>query len=335
MSGGVDSSAAAALLLERGYEVAGVTLLLNRDGESAAADAKKVCDMLNIQHRTLELSDVFARDIKDYFVDSYLRGETPNPCIICNRLVKFGAMLEYADALGFDCIATGHYADIEKKGGRYFIKRPANARKEQTYVLYRLTQEQLSRVIFPLSGMDKEEIRAVARKYNMPCASKPDSQDICFVPDGDYAGFIEKYTGKSAAPGNFVDADGNILGRHRGIIRYTIGQRKGLGIAFGEPKYVIAKDAKSGDVVLGDEDALFVKTFAACDANWITEEPQKPFKALVKTRYAQKEQPALITPLENNGIDIVFDVPQRAVTPGQSAVIYDENGYVLGGGIIL
>lgn len=335
MSGGVDSSAAAAILLEKGYDVTGVTLRLDRNGADLSSGAKKVCNLLKIPHITLEFFDDFERDVVDYFANSYRSGETPNPCIVCNRLIKFGALLEYSKNNGYDYISTGHYADIEEKDGRFLIRRPKASRKEQTYVLYRLTQEQLSHVIFPLSTMEKEEIRKIAKKYNMPCASNPDSQDICFIPDGDYAKFIERYTNQKSESGDFVDLQGNVLGKHRGIIHYTIGQRKGLGVSFGEPRYVISKDAQSGNVVLGNEDALFSRELKVYDSNWIIEKPTKPFRAFAKTRYSQKEQPALITPLDNNEIHILFDEPQRAITPGQSAVIYDENDYLLGGGVIL
>lgn len=338
MSGGVDSSAAAALLKERGYEVIGATLLLDRNtcaAEKSGESAAEICRLLGIPHVKLELFDKFDKTVKDYFANAYLCGDTPNPCIVCNRFIKFGALLDYADKIGCEFIATGHYAEVEKKGCRYLLKRPSNSNKEQTYVLYRLTQEQLSRVIFPLAGLDKSEIREIAAKYAMPCAQAPDSQDICFVPDGDYAAFIERYTGVSPLSGNFIDSAGEILGRHRGIVHYTVGQRKGLGIAFGEPRYVISKDASSGNVVLGTEEELFSAELTACDVSWIIDEPDGEFRALAKTRYAQREQPALITPLGDGQLKIRFDRPQRAITSGQSAVIYDENGYVLGGGRIM
>lgn len=332
MSGGVDSSVCAALLLGAGCDAAGVTLGLCGDG--GFKDAAAVCGKLGIRHYTLDLRERFRQKVMADFAAEYIRGRTPNPCIVCNRLMKFGEMLSFAESLGFDKIATGHYAAVKRaENGRFLLVKAADKAKDQTYVLYSMTQEQLAHAVFPLGGMAKEEVRRTALENGFENASKPDSQDICFVPDGDYAAFIEKFTGAAAEPGDFTDKSGRRLGTHRGIIRYTIGQRKGLGIALGKPVFVTEKDALANRVVLGGEEELFYRRVFVKHPNFI------PFDALTgempvtaKLRYRHHEQPARIYPFED-GVAVEFEKPQRAPSPGQAAVFYDGDT-VVGGGTI-
>lgn len=347
MSGGIDSSVAL-LLLKKEYDVVGVTLrLYDRDEYDACGsktccslrdveDAKSVAAKYDTDHYTFNYVDFFRKEVIDRFTESYFKGETPNPCIACNRYIKFGLMLERSEALGCDYLATGHYARIEKdeKAGRYLLKKAVDSTKDQSYVLYNLNQEQLSKILFPMGEMIKTQARELADEKGLINAEKPDSQDICFVPDGNYTGFIENYTGKKSLPGNFVDTQGNILGRHKGICHYTIGQRKGLGIAMGKPVYVVDIDAEKNTVTLGDENELLCESLVATDINMIAvEKLEKPVHLKAKTRYKQTEQPCTISPLENGDILVTFDNPQRAVTPGQAVVFYD-NDTVYGGGTI-
>ena len=347
MSGGVDSSVCAALLLKAGYEVSGVTLRLY-DGEdynegltrtccslSDAEDAKAVCIKLGIPHYVFNFKDAFGDCVINNFIDEYISGRTPNPCIECNRKIKFAAMLDRAKTLGYDKIATGHYAVIEKsENGRYLLKKAADETKDQTYVLYCLTQEQLSRTLFPLGSLTKSQVREIAAENGFVNAKKPDSQDICFVPDGDYASFIERYTGEAAQKGDFTDVDGNVLGAHKGIIRYTVGQRKGLGIALGKPQFVISKNAETYTVVLGDEDKLFYKRVLVDRLNFIPfDNLEGQMRVTAKLRYRHKEQPAVIYPADG-GVIAEFDRPQRAPSPGQAAVFYDGDTVVGGGTIV-
>lgn len=347
MSGGVDSSVCAALLLKAGYEVSGVTLRLY-DGEdynagltrtccslSDAEDAKAVCIKLGIPHYVFNFKDAFGDCVINNFIDEYISGRTPNPCIECNRKIKFAAMLDRAKTLGYDKIATGHYAVIEKsENGRYLLKKAADETKDQTYVLYCLTQEQLSRTLFPLGTLTKSQVREIAAENGFVNAKKPDSQDICFVPDGDYASFIERYTGEAAQKGDFTDVDGNVLGEHKGIIRYTVGQRKGLGIALGKPQFVISKSAETDTVVLGDEDKLFYKRVLVDRLNFIPfDNLEGQMRVTAKLRYCHKEQPAVIYPADG-GVIAEFDEPQRAPSPGQAAVFYDGDTVVGGGTIV-
>lgn len=347
LSGGVDSSAAAMILKDRGYDVTGVTLkLFGCDGiflneESACVkqkdidDAEKVCKTLGIKHKILDFGADFRKNVADYFVSSYISGLTPNPCVICNRTVKFDRL--FAEAKKNDAyIATGHYArtGFNEENGRYFIKKGLDEKKDQSYVLYGLGQETLSRLIFPLGEYSKDEIRALAEKAGLDVAAKKDSQDICFIPDGDYVSFIERYTGKKFEEGDFVLSDGTKIGRHRGIISYTVGQRKGLGISSEKPYYVIKKDAENNTVVLGREKELYTKTFTVKNTNFLPFEfPEKPFEASVRTRYKQKEKKAVIYPQKDGKVSVELSEPQKAVTPGQSAVFYDGD-ILLGGGII-
>ncbi|MDP4109899.1 MAG: tRNA 2-thiouridine(34) synthase MnmA [Bacillota bacterium] len=349
MSGGVDSSVAAALLIEQGYEIIGATLKLfgnediglEKETRTCCAlndveDARNVSYRLGFPHYVFNFGDRFKEQVIDRFTESYLCGETPNPCIDCNRFIKFNELLRRAVTVGCDYIATGHYAvsDYDEGTGRYLLKKSADRTKDQTYVLYSLTQEQLKRTLFPLGRLDKAAVRKIAEEKGLKNADKPDSQDICFVKNGDYASFIEGYTGKSALPGDFVDKNGNILGRHRGIISYTIGQRKGLGLSFGKPMYVTAKDTEKNTVTVGPEGELYSKSLTADDVNLISvEELKGPMRITAKTRYSQKEQPGTIYPSRDGGIYLEFDSPQRAVTPGQAVVFYDGET-VVGGGTI-
>lgn len=349
MSGGVDSSVAASLLLEQGYDVAGVTLHLYNNEDAGISKARTCCSLsdvedarsvarrLGIEHYVFNFGPEFRRDVIGRFADGYARGETPNPCIDCNRYIKFGKMLERARLLGFDRIATGHYAQggFDEAHGRRLLKKAADVSKDQTYVLYPLTQDELAHTLFPLGGLTKAEVRRLAEERGFVNARKPDSEDICFVPDGNYAGFLENVMGLRQTPGKFVDSKGNVLGRHRGQIHYTIGQRKGLGVSFGEPKYVIRKDAAANTVVLGGNEELLCSRCVVGNVNLIAVDCLTgPVEAGVKARYSQKEAAALLSPLPRGRVAVHFREPQRAVTPGQAAVFYLGDS-VLGGGTIL
>lgn len=337
MSGGVDSSSTAAILKNQGYTVGGITLLLCGIGdEQNIKDAKSVCNTLDVPHYTLNLEKEFSHFVKDYFVREYINGKTPNPCLECNRYIKFGKMIEKALELGYDKIATGHYAKIkQREDGRYLLYRADDLSKDQSYVLYSLTQEQLSRTLFPLGEKTKAQSRQIAAENNLICADRPDSQDICFVPDGDYAAFIETHSGFVSCEGNYLNLEGKILGKHKGVIHYTLGQRKGLGIALGKPQFVIDKNALTNEVVLGDEEHLFKTEVEAEEVNFIPFDIlNKEIRAKVKLRYRHEPSDATIYPLANNKVKIIFDTPQRAASPGQAAVFYDGN-MCLGGGIIV
>ncbi len=335
MSGGVDSSVAAALILKSGAQCLGGTMRLHSCGGKDVGDAKSVADHLGISHHTFDFEGDFTKEVIDYFVKSYENGLTPNPCIECNRRLKFKALLNEANKLGCSHIVTGHYARVEKQGDRFLLKKGIDESKDQSYVLYSLTQDELSHTLLPLGELTKAQVREIAKTLDFVNADRPDSQDICFIPDGDYAKFIENYTKKNYPAGDFVDTSGNVLGRHRGIIRYTIGQRKGLGLALPRPMYVLKKELDTNRVVLCEGDELFTDTLCVWDFNWIAfAPPDAPFKANVKTRYKAKEAPATITPINDGaGVKIVFDTPQRAITPGQAAVVYIGDT-VIGGGTI-
>lgn len=342
MSGGVDSSCAALKLLEMGYEVEGATLRLYKGEENTCGsltdskDAKSVADKLGFAHQTIDMQDLFCQTVIRDFVDSYRAGQTPNPCIVCNKCLKFGRLLELALEKGFDYLATGHYARVEycAESGRYLLKKAADASKDQTYVLYHLTQQQLSHLLLPLGEETKSALRRQAGEAGLENADKPDSQDICFVPDGDYAAFLERYTGEPLRSGNMVDKTGAVLATHTGFEKYTIGQRKGLGVSFGEPRFVIGKNAERKEIVLGESADLFQTELWAKDVNIIIADSlSEPLRVHAKTRYSQKEQPATLY-MESGKAHVVFDEPQRAITPGQAVVFY-QGDIVVGGGTIL
>ena len=346
MSGGVDSSVAALLLKNSGYDCVGATMklfsqdLLPNDerscgGASEIGDAERVAKALGIPFYVRDLSGDFCKHVVDYFVNTYLAGGTPNPCVECNRIMKFAKLYDIGHELGCKKIATGHYAKIERDtNGRYLLSAADDASKDQTYVLWSLTQEQLSRTMFPLSALSKAEVRSLAAQNGFVNADRRDSQDVCFIPDGDYVGFIERYTKTTYPDGDFVDLAGNVIGRHGGHLRYTIGQRKGLGIAFGKPTYVCAKDAKSNTVTLGDNDDLFRRDLTAHGINLIAlPRIDAPLRVQAKVRYAAKPAAATVEQTSDTTLHLHFDEPQRAISSGQSVVVYDGN-FVIGGGII-
>lgn len=334
MSGGVDSSVAAFLTKQNGYELKGVTLSLEVGSEGDISDAKKVAERMGFPHEVLNLREEFQKEVIDRFIDAYENSRTPNPCVICNKYIKFGRLLDYAEENGYSHTATGHYAQIECVNGRYILKKGVDKTKDQSYVLYSLTQEQLKHSLFPLGSLSKNEVREIALENGFVNAKKKESQDICFVPDGDYAGFIERYLGKTYPEGNFVDFDGNVLGRHKGLIRYTIGQRKGLGLALPKPMYVCKLCTDNNSVMLGDNADLFSNTLDAYDINLITTDKlDSSIKAEAKVRYSQKAQKATVWQTDDNELHIEFDEPQRAITSGQAVVLYDGET-VIGGGTI-
>ena len=349
MSGGVDSSVAAYLLKQQGYEVIGVTMQIWQDAEriveeenggccglSAVEDARRVAAQLEIPYYVMNFKDSFQKNVVDYFVEEYLNGRTPNPCIACNRYVKWESLLQRSLSIGADYIATGHYARIVKlPNGRYTLRRSATLAKDQTYALYNLTQEQLQRTLMPVGEYSKEEIRKIAEDIQLQVANKPDSQDICFVPDGDYAGFIEKTAGKQLQKGNFVTVDGTVLGEHKGIIHYTVGQRKGLGLALGYPAFVVEIRPETNEVVIGTHEESMAKSLRAGNLNFMSiEDLTEPLRVFTKIRYNHRGVWATIEKTGEDEILCTFEEPQRAVTPGQAVVFYDGE-YVLGGGTIL
>lgn len=347
MSGGVDSSVAALLMKREGHNLIGCTMKLyaNEDigiskGHTCCSlddveDARAVANSLGMPYYVFNFTECFKEKIIDKFVATYEKGMTPNPCIDCNRYMKFDKLYERAKVLGCEYIVTGHYARIRKTDEGYQLLKAIDETKDQSYVLYQMTQEELARTKFPLGELNKKEVRRFAEENNFINANKPDSQDICFVPDGDYVSALKRFSGKEYEAGNFVDKEGTVLGKHKGIVAYTIGQRKGLGIAADRPLYVCELDVEMNQVVLGSNEELFSKTAHVCDVNWISgNTPTQPLRCNVKLRYRMKEQPAIIYPGENNTAHIEFDEPQRAKTAGQAAVFYDGD-IVLGGGIII
>ena len=334
MSGGVDSSVAAFLTKQNGYKLKGVTLSLEVGSEGDISDAKKVAERMGFPHEVLNLREEFQKEVIDRFIDAYENSRTPNPCVICNKYIKFGRLLDYAEENGYSHTATGHYAQIECVNGRYILKKGVDKTKDQSYVLYSLTQEQLKHSLFPLGSLSKNEVREIALENGFVNAKKKESQDICFVPDGDYAGFIERYLGKTYPEGDFVDFDGNVLGRHKGLIRYTIGQRKGLGLALPKPMYVCKLCTDNNSVMLGDNADLFSNTLDAYDINLITTDKlDSSIRAEAKVRYSQNAQKATVWQTDDNELHIEFDEPQRAITSGQAVVLYDGET-VIGGGTI-
>ncbi len=334
MSGGVDSAVAAALCAKTA-PAAGVTMQhFAGCGERDAADAAALCAMLDIPHFVAHLEKEFERDVILPFIAAYEAGETPNPCVLCNKAIKFGALLDFARANGFGRIATGHYARIEHTPTRSLIRMAKDPSKDQTYMLYTLTQDVLSRAEFPLGALTKPEVREMASALGFPMAHKSDSQDICFIPDGDYAAFIEAFTGKRPESGAFLSTGGRVLGTHKGQLHYTVGQRKGLGIALGAPAYVISKSAADNTVTLGTNEELFTSRLVAKSINLIPEDTlTAPRKLLAKVRYSQSATPARVEQTGANELTVEFDTPQRAISKGQSLVLYEDD-YLFGGGVI-
>ena len=347
MSGGVDSTTAALLLQEAGYDVIGVTLKMF-DGKdiglaeesdssvSNVADAKKAADKLGFPHYVFDFCSCFRKYVIDHFIAEYESGRTPNPCVDCNKNVKLGQLFVKAEELGCGYIATGHYANVKfnEETGRWLLLRGEDRQKDQSYMLYTLTQEQLAHILFPLGKSHKTEIRDRAEAEGLANARKPDSQDICFVPDGDYAAVIQNVTKRKPEPGQFIHLDGTVLGTHKGQLHYTIGQRKGLGIAYQYPLYVIRKDIEKNIVYLGPQDTLYSDTLIAEHCNLISvSELKGPVRVTAKPRYRAKDVPAVIEPVDGETIRVVFDEPQRALTPGQAVVFYQDD-VVVGGGTI-
>ena len=347
MSGGVDSSVAAYLMKEAGYDCVGVTMRLFTNDEAAVSREKSCCSVedteyaravafrLGFPYYVFDFSDDFRRKVIEPFIDAYENGRTPNPCIDCNRYLKFESLYRRAAELGCDTIVTGHYASVEKRDGRMALRKAADETKDQSYVLYSLTQEQLRHTVFPLGKTRKTETREIAAALGLLNAEKPDSQDICFVPDGDYAGVLEHLTGKAYPAGEIVDKYGKVLGMHGGIIHYTMGQRKGIGLAMPAPVYVTDIIPETNTIVVGANEDLFTRTLIAEDFNWIAyDTPPETLRAKAKIRYKQPEKDAEVFALPDGRVKIVFDEPVRAVTKGQAAVLYDDEGYILGGGTI-
>ncbi|HHW44529.1 MAG TPA: tRNA 2-thiouridine(34) synthase MnmA [Desulfotomaculum sp.] len=349
MSGGVDSSVTAALLVEQGFAVIGVTMqiwdpaITEVAGEhvgccslAAVDDARRVADRLGIPYYVMNFRHIFAEKVVDYFTREYLRGRTPNPCIACNRYIKFEALLNKARALGAQYVATGHYARIvfDPRRNRYLLCRAEDSRKDQTYVLYNLTQEQMAHTLMPLGEYTKDQVRRMAAERDLPVAEKPESQEICFIPDDDYHRFLEERAGEKIKPGPFLDLAGNVIGRHRGIPFYTIGQRRGLGIAAGERLYVVDMDPKRNAVILGPVEAIMGEELVAEDLNFILiDRLSEPMDVEAQIRYNARPAPARISPREDGRMEVHFHRPQRAITPGQAVVFYLD-GCVVGGGII-
>lgn len=346
MSGGVDSSVAAALLKEKGYHVIGATMRLwtysdscmkKHEGccaESAVEDARRVCDKLGIDFYVMNFKDMFKDKVVDYFVNEYTLGRTPNPCIACNKYLKFDAFLKKALAMGIDYVATGHYAKIEQDArGKYILRMSRAAKKDQSYVLYNFTQEQLKHTLMPLGDYDKEWVRKKAEELGLAVAQKKDSQEICFVEDDDYAKFIREYSDYVPKEGDILDCEGNVIGRHRGIIYYTIGQRKGIG-AYGRPMFVMKIDAENNTITLGEKGMEFSQSLTASQVNFISgETPKEPTEVLARIRYQAPFAPALMEPLKDGRVRLTFKDKVRAVTPGQAVVFYDGD-VVLGGGTV-
>ncbi len=345
MSGGVDSSVSALLLKEEGYEVIGATMQIWQSTQeeerengccslTAVNDARRVANKLEIPYYVLNFKDIFKEKVIDPFIKEYLKGKTPNPCIVCNKEIKFQAFLDKAVSMGIDYIATGHYAQVDYKKNRYLLKKSFSKTKDQSYALYNLTQEQLSKTLFPVGKLNKDKVRKIAEKNGLGVANKPDSQEICFVEDNDYGNFISKRIDTDILPGNFVNTEGKVIGKHKGIYYYTIGQRKGLGISSNKPLYVLDIDIERNEVVIGEDTETFSDRLIAGDLNWISIDKLKDeLNIKAKIRYGSKEAPAKITPIDNNKVEVIFNSPQRAITRGQSVVFYNKD-IVVGGGVI-
>ena len=350
LSGGVDSSVAAWLLKEQGYSVIGVTMQIWQDEEreieeaeggccglSAVEDARRVAAALKIPYYVMNFKQEFKEHVMDYFAREYQEGRTPNPCIACNRYVKWEALLKRSIAIGADYIATGHYARVERlPSGRFSLRQSVTAAKDQTYALYNLTQDQLSRTLMPVGAYHKEEIRAMADRLGLPVAHKPDSQEICFIPDHDYAAFLDRYTGRIMPEGNFVDLEGNVLGRHKGISHYTVGQRKGLNLSMGHPVFVVKIRPETNEVVIGDGQDVYASRVYCSRLNWMSIDglQGQEMEVTAKIRYNHKGQPCIIREAGEDLVECIFEEPVRAAAPGQAAVFYRDE-YVVGGGTIL
>jgi tRNA-specific 2-thiouridylase len=349
MSGGVDSSVAAYLLKKQGYDVIGVTMQIWQDednftqeesggccGLSAVDDARRVANALEIPYYVMNFKREFKAAVIDYFAEEYLKGHTPNPCIACNRYVKWESLLKRSLDIGADYIATGHYARVvQLENGRFTLQKSATAAKDQTYALYNLTQYQLSHTLMPVGEYTKEEIREIAKGINLRIANKPDSQEICFIPDKDYAKFITDYTGETPKEGNFVTPDGKIIGKHKGIIHYTVGQRKGLNLAMGHPVFVLAIRPETGEVVIGNSDEVYSDKLQAGNLNFMAiEDLEGEMTVDAKIRYSHKGSKCTVRKIKEDTVECIFEEPQRAITPGQAVVFY-QGDIVIGGGTIL
>ena len=354
MSGGVDSSVAALLCQQQGFDCVGVTLALTDNSDRGlpeeafpgertccsvddVADARSVAFRLGMPFYVFNFKEAFRREVMDRFAAAYQRGETPNPCIDCNRYIKFAKLMHRGAEIGFPYVATGHYARVEqdRATGRWLLKKGLDENKDQSYMLYSLTQWELSRLLLPLGGLTKEETRRLAEEHGFVNARKRDSQDICFVPDGDYAAFIRRWTGRDFPPGDFVGTQGEVYGQHKGIIHYTVGQRKGLGLSFPQPMFVKELDVENNQVVLSKAEELFSQTVTARDVNLISVESiPEPLRVKARVRFRQKEQPASVVQSGPVELRVVFDLPQRAITPGQALVLYDGDTVVGGGRIV-
>ena len=344
MSGGVDSSVAAALLKEQGYDVIGMMMRLwSEPGKEdsnrcctpdSMGQARRVAAKLDIPFYVIDAKEVFRNTVVQYFLDGYARGETPNPCLICNRQIRWTFLLDHALTLGADFMATGHYVRIQRSEGGFQLLRALDRNKDQSYVLHVLTQEKLKHALFPVGDYSKPEIRAIAEKYGLPTASRKDSQDLCFLAGEDYRNFLERNAADMLVPGQIMTRDGKILGEHNGLANYTIGQRKGLGVASLVPLYVLGKNAITNSLVVGTQEELGSRELIARDVNWMSgEAPVEPFRAEVKIRYTAKEARAWVTPLKNGKAKVQFDEPQRDITAGQAVVFFQEDA-MIGGGII-
>ena len=347
MSGGVDSSLTAALLVEQGYEVIGVTMRLaeeSREAEdcdrgccslSSVDDARRVCEIIGIPHYAMNFRELFQEKVINYFLDEYARGRTPNPCIACNRYVKFEGLLQRARELGAEYVATGHYARIaQDETGRFLLQKGVDVTKDQSYALYHLNQQSLAHFLLPLGGFTKVHTRELAEQYHLPVAHKPDSQEIGFVPHDDYQAYLRAHRSEGLRPGDIVDRAGHVLGQHAGVPLYTIGQRKGLGIAAAAPLYVVALDMAKNQVIVGGKDEVYAGGLIAEDLNWIAIDAlMEPIEVAAKIRYGRREGAATVAPLADGRVQVTFAEPQRAVTPGQSVVFY-QGDTVVGGGVI-
>lgn len=336
MSGGVDSSVAALLMLRDGFDCAGAIMKLHPDAVDSGADAQSVADKLGIPFFVFDFSEAFTSRVIKRFITDYREGRTPNPCIECNRHLKFGSLLEKTRELSYDCIVTGHYARIVRsENGRFLLKRGADLSKDQSYVLYSLKQDQLARIKLPLGELSKSQVRELAQNAQLDNANRRESQDICFIPDGDYARFIVEYSGKQPRNGRFVDIDGNYLGDHNGVLHFTVGQRRGIGLAMPHPMYVLELRPEDDTVIIGKNEQLFSKTLFAGDINLIpVDRLDAPLRGMVKIRYKHSGQPATVYQIDDNTLRIDFDEPQRAITKGQAAVVFDGDT-VIGGGTII